>query len=376
MAFSIQTNVNSLIAQENLRVNSDFQGRTIQRLTSGFRINPSGDDAAGLAVANKFRSDVAELSQGVRNANDGIAQLQIMDGGMNNISKMLDRLKTLATQSASDTFTGDRAVLNKEFNTLVQEIDRQAQSIKLNTGGDFAKSLEVFIGGGAGASSAALLTNGKVTVDLSSAVVDAQTLGIQGMQAGNTATDISNTNATTSVAAIVADVTNKAAITNNRTIFRVFGAGFADGVNVQVDLTNVNSTSTLVTAINDAIATAGQSDANLKAANVTASIHTDSTTGYQSLAFSSSGTGIQVRAGDIMSNALLGNMSSGATGATMTSTVQGQNFTADTYAGTETIRVTIQGGGMASPVTLSVSPAAAATAATVAAAIQTAVAGN
>ena len=108
MSISIQTNVNSLVAQENLRVNSDFQSQTIQRLTSGYRINSSGDDAAGLAIANKFRSDTAELTQGVRNANDGISQLQIIDGGMNNISKMLDRLKTLATQSASATFTGDR----------------------------------------------------------------------------------------------------------------------------------------------------------------------------------------------------------------------------------------------------------------------------
>ena len=99
MAFSIQTNVNSLIAQENLRVNSNFQSQTIQRLTSGYRINQSGDDAAGLAIANKFRSDISELSQGVRNANDGVAQMQIVDGGINNISKMLDRLKTLATQS-------------------------------------------------------------------------------------------------------------------------------------------------------------------------------------------------------------------------------------------------------------------------------------
>src|SRR3974390_1386186 len=108
MSLSIQTNVNALVAQQNLSVNNAFQSRTIQRLTSGYSINSSGDDAAGLAVANKFRSDIAELTPGVRNANDGVSQLQIIDGGMNNIGKMLDRLKTLATQSASDSFTGDR----------------------------------------------------------------------------------------------------------------------------------------------------------------------------------------------------------------------------------------------------------------------------
>src|SRR5918998_3285975 len=126
MSLSIQTNVNSLMAQENLRVNNEFQGRTISRLTSGFRINSSGDDAAGLAVANKFRSDTAELQQGVRNANDGISTLQIIDGGLNNVSKMLDRLKTLATQSASATFTDDRALLNTEYQALLTAIDRQA----------------------------------------------------------------------------------------------------------------------------------------------------------------------------------------------------------------------------------------------------------
>jgi len=84
-------------------------------LTSGYRINSSGDDAAGLAVANKLRSSVAELTQGVANGNDAVARLQIMDGGMSNISMILDRLKTLATQSASGTFTGDRGTLKTEF---------------------------------------------------------------------------------------------------------------------------------------------------------------------------------------------------------------------------------------------------------------------
>ena len=182
MPFSIQTNVNSLIAQENLRVNSNFQSQTIQRLTSGFRINQSGDDAAGLAIANKFRSDTAELTQGVRNANDGISTLQIIDGGMNNIGKMLDRLKTLATQSSSETFTGDRAVLNKEYQTLVNEIDRQAQGIGLSTGGHFAQSMGVYVGGGTTAGGAADTANGTITLDLSNSVVDTKALGLRTSQ--------------------------------------------------------------------------------------------------------------------------------------------------------------------------------------------------
>src|ERR1051326_4743648 len=103
---SLQTNVTALIAETNLSVNQQAESQAITRLTSGFRINSSGDDAAGLSVANQFRSDTAEVSQGVRNANDALSKLQIIDGGMNNIANILDRMKTLATESASDTFTG------------------------------------------------------------------------------------------------------------------------------------------------------------------------------------------------------------------------------------------------------------------------------
>jgi flagellin len=174
MAVSIQTNVSSLIAQENLRVTNEFQSRTIQRLTSGYRINSSGDDAAGLAVANKFRADVAELTQGVRNANDATSVLQLVDGGLNNISKLLDRLKTLASQSASGTFTGNRTTLNNEYQALLAEINRQAANIGLNNGGVNNKVLGIYIGGGS------TQANAQVSIDLSgnSNQMDSAGLGI------------------------------------------------------------------------------------------------------------------------------------------------------------------------------------------------------
>src|SRR4051794_5007267 len=176
MSMSIQTNVNALTAQENLRSNNEFQSRTIQRLTSGYRINSSADDAAGLAVANKFRSDTAELTQGVRNANDGISTLQILDGGLNNISKMLDRMKTLATQSASATYSGSRDTLNTEFQSLAVEITRQATNIKLNGGGTYNAAIGVYIGGATASANA----NASVSIDLSGTgnAVDASALGV------------------------------------------------------------------------------------------------------------------------------------------------------------------------------------------------------
>src|SRR5690242_5150094 len=155
---SIQTNVTALFAEQNLAVNTDFQAQTIQRLTSGFRINRSGDDAAGLAVANQFRSSVNELQQGVRNANDGTSILQIIDGGLNNISQILDRLKTLATESATGTFSGNRTTLNNEFTTLLTEINRQAANIGLSSvagaSSKYNAALAVYIGGGATAADA------------------------------------------------------------------------------------------------------------------------------------------------------------------------------------------------------------------------------
>lgn len=175
MAYSILTNIASLQAQDYLRVTSDFEHKTINRVTSGLRIISSGDDAAGLAIANGFRSDRAVLTQGIRNANDGLSTLQTIDGGLNNISQLLDRARTLATQSASGTFTGDRGVVNSEFLSVLAEIDRQATAIGLDTGGLFAASLDVFIGGGRGADP---IANGTVTVDLSASTVDSTSLGI------------------------------------------------------------------------------------------------------------------------------------------------------------------------------------------------------
>lgn len=306
---SIQTNVNSLVAQENLSINNQFQSKTIQQLTSGYRINASGDDAAGLAVANKFRNDVSEISQGVANGNDAVAQLQIMDGGMTNISHILDRLKTLATQSGSASFTGNRTVLNNEFQTDISEIDRQAQAIGLNTGGTFAKNLAIYLGGGKGNTAAATLSNGTVAVDLSKSTVDAQSLGLKGVQAMKAGYDLGSAS-TTGVAKILADANNTTIGTKtSRFVFTGPGFGDANGINVDVNLNGVADTTSLVTNINAAIQASDQGTtgyaAAFKAANITASINTDAT-GKQQLAFSSSVAAFQVSSGDIMASALMG----------------------------------------------------------------------
>ena len=371
MGFTINTNIASLQAQNYLRTNSNFQSQTIQRVTSGLRIVNAGDDAAGLAIANEYRSDQAVLSQGIQNANDGLSQLQIVDGGINNISQLLDRARTLATESASGTFTGDRNVLNSEFQSVISEVNRQAQAIGLNTGGNLAKNLSVFIGGGQTSNGISAISNGSVSVDLSQSTVDAKSLGLQGVQAiGASGTDIGPGSAATSVQSVVNDATNKASEAvagSTEFIFQGPGFGGANQIGVSVNLNGVTDTNTLVTAINNAIQAAGNGNSQaataFKNANITASINTDAQ-GKQQLAFQSSNAAFQLQAGDRVANALLGNFGStgadasptAATGKSLTETVTGP--TAVDATGTDTLAqntiIRIQGAGLAAPVDLQI----------------------
>jgi flagellin len=179
---SLVTNVTSLFAQQQLNINDNSESNTIEQLSSGYRINNSGDDAAGLAVANGIQAEVAELSQGVINAANGSSTLQIIDGGLSNISGLLDRLETLATEGASGTFSGSYTTLNNEFQTDLGEITRQAGNIGMastlasgglgtvTTTGTIGASqyntnpLAVFIGGGDSNTS----TDDQVSIDLTS----------------------------------------------------------------------------------------------------------------------------------------------------------------------------------------------------------------
>jgi flagellin len=125
-SFSVVNNIASQHAQSNLQLSNASLNKALNRLSSGFRINQSGDDAAGLAVANTYRNDIAILNQGIRNANDGLSVLQIKDAALANIATVLDRMASLATQAGSDAGEADIAKLSSEFNTLTAEIDREA----------------------------------------------------------------------------------------------------------------------------------------------------------------------------------------------------------------------------------------------------------
>jgi flagellin len=140
-SFSVVSNIASANAQANLQASNLGLNKALTRLSSGLRINNSGDDAAGLAVANSHRSQQAILTQGIRNANDGLSDLQIKDSALNNISMVLDRLATLATQASSTSNGADIGKLADEYSALLLEIDREATVAGL----DAASTFSVFV---------------------------------------------------------------------------------------------------------------------------------------------------------------------------------------------------------------------------------------
>src|SRR6187455_1564402 len=137
-SFSVVSNIASANAQANLQISNLGLNKALTRLSSGLRINSSGDDAAGLAVANAHRSQQAILTQGIRNANDGLSDLQVKDGALSNISTLLDRLATLATQAASGASGADIGKLANEYDALVDEIDREAEVAGLDASTGFS----------------------------------------------------------------------------------------------------------------------------------------------------------------------------------------------------------------------------------------------
>jgi flagellin len=133
MGLRINTNVASLSAQRSLNKVTQSRDSNYEKLSSGQRINKAGDDAAGLAISEKLKANIRGTNQAVRNAGDGISLIQVAEGGLNEVSNILVRLRELSVQSASDT-VGDqeRQFTDKEFQQLTGEISRIAESTQFN----------------------------------------------------------------------------------------------------------------------------------------------------------------------------------------------------------------------------------------------------
>ena len=129
----INTNVLSLNAQRNLNKSGSDLATSLQRLSSGLRINSAKDDAAGLAIANRMTSQIRGLNQAARNANDGISLAQTAEGGLGTVTNSLQRIRELSVQSANATNSAtDRAALQSEAAQLIAEIDRVASTSSFN----------------------------------------------------------------------------------------------------------------------------------------------------------------------------------------------------------------------------------------------------
>lgn len=133
MGLRINTNMMSVNAQRNLRMNQSTLASSNEKLASGSRINKSSDDAAGLAISENLNASIRSLHQAARNAQDGISFVQVAEGGMNEVSNMITRLRELSVQSASDTIgQNERLYLDREAQQLKLEVQRIALSTDYN----------------------------------------------------------------------------------------------------------------------------------------------------------------------------------------------------------------------------------------------------
>lgn len=133
MSITLNTNTASLSVQRSLRAHTDVEKSSVEKMSSGSRINHAADDAAGLSISENLKSDIRSNRQAIRNIQDGISLVQVSEGAMTEISNMLVRMRELSIQGASDTVGNvERGFINKEVAQLVSEVDRIAGSTEFN----------------------------------------------------------------------------------------------------------------------------------------------------------------------------------------------------------------------------------------------------
>ncbi|MFQ5587942.1 MAG: flagellin [Nitrospiria bacterium] len=258
MGLSVNVNVPSLNAQRNLSRSQGALATSLQRLSSGLRLNSAKDDAAGIAIAARFTTQIRGLNVAARNANDGISLSQTAEGALNEVINNLQRIRELAVQSANSTnSTTDRKALNAEATALVNEIDRVAQNTNFNgvklLDGTFT-SQDFQVGANGGGSNVISISN------ISSARTSA--LGV-GSGSSYSTTDLNNQGTTTTLAA--GDVTingYQVGATASDGVSHSFATGSAIA---KVAAINAISGNTNVTATVDATAVNGAAIASTQA---------------------------------------------------------------------------------------------------------------
>jgi len=170
----------ALNTQRTLHNNQREMQNSLERLSSGYRINKSGDDAAGLAISENLRAQIRSFGQAKRNANDGVSMLQVAEGAMNEVSNILTRMRELSVQASNDTLVArDRSFLNSEYSALKGEIDRISEVTEFNgqyliNGAISASGLDFQVG-------IENSTNDRITITL--ADIDTSSIGSSGNSA-------------------------------------------------------------------------------------------------------------------------------------------------------------------------------------------------
>lgn len=170
--FSLNTNITSLLVHNNLRSSQKAMQTSMQRLSSGLRINSAKDDPAGQAIANRMTAQIRGMNQAIRNTNDGISLVQTAEGSLNQINDNLQRIRELSVQASNGTYTNDDLVnIQSEIDQRLDEIDRIAEQSNfngINLLGE-ARSLNIQVGANSGD-----------TIGIRMVAMDRQALGLNG----------------------------------------------------------------------------------------------------------------------------------------------------------------------------------------------------
>ena len=249
-AFSIVNNIAAVNAQNELAKTNLFLNQTLTRLSSGLRINSSGDDAAGLAIADGLRADVRALNQAARNANDGVSILQTADSALNEVSLLLTRAVTLAEQAASGTSGLDNSdsklALDDEFQDILREIERISRSVEFNglnllggaSTGSSTGTPTISIQVGLDSSSSSKIEINTVSINVSGSASSSYTAGTSSsrisLQLG-----MSGASLTTASTAVTALSNLQSAITNVARTRGVLGSG----------INRLNTTTTIIRSL-------------------------------------------------------------------------------------------------------------------------------
>ena len=197
----IQHNIAAINSYRNLSTNQSALSKNLEKLSSGYKINRAGDDAAGLAISETMRSQINGLNQAVNNANDAVGLIQTAEGAMTETHSMLQRMKTLTTQAANGTYTETaRDNIQAEINALNKEIDRIATTTEFNgekplspaTGGNNTANLTFFIGASAATANAMTVAQKSMTqtaLQINTISVKTTTLAFAAMKSVDAAID-------------------------------------------------------------------------------------------------------------------------------------------------------------------------------------------